>query len=450
MAFDVLIVDDEADIRTLIGEILTDEGYECRLAKDSDTALKAIEERRPNLVILDIWLQGSRLDGLQILEAIMQDHPTVPVVMISGHGTIDTAVRAIKIGAYDFIEKPFQADRLLLVVERAIDSARLKREIAELRLGRGAETDLVGSSAAVNQLRLAVERVAPTESRVLITGPAGVGKEVGARLLHEKSRRNEGPFVVLNCATLAPDRVETELFGTERGADGPQSARVVGTFEQAHSGTLLLDEVCDMPLETQGKMVRVLQDQSFTRIGGTTRVKVDVRVVASSNRDLHAEMTAGRFRQDLFYRLNVVPVVIPPLRERPEDIAPLALHFVESLSRELRQPPRDISNDALRALEAYAWPGNARELRNVMERILLLEDAREIGVDQLPREVAATVAKNAAGIILPATGLDLEELERELLCQALERADGNKTGAARLLGLSRDTMRYRLQKFGID
>ena len=457
MAFDVLIVDDEADIRTLIGDILTDEGYECRLAKDSDTALKAIEERRPSLVILDIWLQGSRLDGLQILEAIMRDHPMVPVVMISGHGTIDTAVRAIKMGAYEFIEKPFQADRLLLVVERAIDSARLKREIAELKLGRGAETDVVGSSAAVSQLRTAVDRVAPTESRVLITGPAGAGKEVVARLLHEKSRRSEGPFVVLNCATLAPDRVETELFGTERGADGPQSVRAVGMFEQAHGGTLLLDEVCDMPIETQGKMVRVLQDQSFTRVGGSTRVKVDVRVVASSNRDLQAEMTAGKFRQDLFYRLNVVPITVPPLRARRDDVPGLARYFMARSAEAAGLPQRQIGEDAMAALQTYEWPGNVRQLRNVIDWILIMapgNPGEPVRAEQLPPEVgAATPAtlrweKGAEIMALPLR--EARELfERQYLMAQVNRFGGNISRTAAFVGMERSALHRKLKLLGL-
>jgi two-component system nitrogen regulation response regulator NtrX len=304
MAAEILVVDDEADIRMLIGGILTDEGYEARDAADSAAALEAIARRRPNLVILDIWLQGSEHDGLQLLEIIRRDHPTLPVVMISGHGNYETTFAAVKLGANDYIEKPFKADHLLMRVRKVLDEARLKRENEEMRMRLGSEAQLLGTSPAIGSVRQALERVAPTSSRVLITGPAGSGKEVVARLLHQKSRRADGPFVVLNCAIMRPERVEIELFGTEAGAEGPGSPAMIGTFEQAHGGTLLLDEVSDLPLETQGKMVRVLQEQTFERVGGKARVSVDVRVIASTNRDLQVEMGEGRFRQDLFYRLS--------------------------------------------------------------------------------------------------------------------------------------------------
>src|SRR3954469_5573853 len=347
MAHEILIVDDEPDIRALIEGILTDEGYETRQAHNSDTALAAFKQRRPSLVVLDIWLQNSRLDGLGILAALHREEPQVPVVMISGHGTIETAVQAIQQGAYDFIEKPFKSDRLLLIVARALEAARLKRENSELRLRAGAETELVGVSAGIAQLRTAIERVAPTGSRVLITGPAGAGKEVAARMIHARSRRADGPFVVLNCATLNPARFEEELFGVESGADPVAQPRRAGVLERAHGGTLLLDEVADMPLETQGKIVRALQDQSFERVGGSNRVKVDVRVISTTNRDLQAEIANGRFREDLFYRLAVVPVRLPALRERREDVPDLARHFIARSAETSGMPVRDLSADAL-------------------------------------------------------------------------------------------------------
>src|SRR5919206_3604971 len=316
MAHDILIVDDEADIRMLIAGVLKDEGYATREAADTAQTMSAIQARQPTLVILDIWLQGGGLEGIEILKQLRAEMPSIPVVMISGHGTIETAVEAIKLGAYDFIEKPFKSDRLLLVVERAIEAAQLRRENAELKLRAGGEVEFVGTSHAATQVRQQIERVAPTGSRVLINGPAGVGKEVVARLVHARSRRASGPFIALNCATMRPDRLEIELFGTEAGVEGPDTPRKIGTFEQAHGGTLFLDEVADMPPETQGKIVRVLQEQTFERVGGAGRVEVDVRVIASSNRDLSAEIAAGRFREDLFYRLSVVPIRVPPLRER--------------------------------------------------------------------------------------------------------------------------------------
>ena len=331
MAHDILIVDDEADIRMLVSGLLSDEGYQTREAGNSDAAFEAISSRRPSLLLLDIWIQGSKLDGLEILEQVKKDHPNLPVVMMSGHGNIETAVTATKLGAYEFIEKPFQSDRLLLVVERAIESARMRREIQELKARSSvSEEDLLGQSSSINQLRQSVERVAPTGSRVLITGPAGTGKEVVARLLHKYSKRAEGPFVVVNCAAMHPERMEAELFGVESG--GEHDAKT-GTFEQAHGGTLVLDEVADMPLETQGKIVRVLQEQTFERVGGGHRVEVDVRVMATTNRDLQTEIAAGRFREDLFYRLNVVPLRLPPLRDRREDIPQLARYFMERSAR---------------------------------------------------------------------------------------------------------------------
>src|SRR5271169_6305418 len=359
MAHDILIVDDEADIRMLIAGVLKDEGYSTREAADSAQALAVIHSRQPTLVILDIWLQEGDLDGIEILRLLRAEMPSVPVVMISGHGTIETAVEAIKIGAYDFIEKPFKSDRLLLVVERAIEAAQLRLENEELKLRAGGDIDLVGLSPLANQLRQQIDKAAPTGSRVMITGPPGAGKEVVGRLLHVRSRRSKGPFVPVNCATMRPERLEVELFGTETRIDG--APRKVGTFERAHGGTLFLDEVADMPLETQGKIVRVLQEQTFERVGGSNRVEVDVRVVASSNRELGSEISAGRFREDLFYRLSVVPIRVPALRERREDIPQLARHFMERGAEAARVPPREFGEDALAALQSYSWPGNVRQ-----------------------------------------------------------------------------------------
>src|SRR5882724_1795968 len=344
MAAEILIVDDEADIRMLIGGILVDEGYETRDAHDSATALQAIAKRRPSLVVLDIWLQGSDLDGLQLLEVIRRDHPTLPVVMISGHGNYETTFAAVKLGANDYIEKPFKADHLLMRVEKVVTEARLKRENEELRSRLGSDVQLLGTSSPVAAVRQAIERVSPTSSRVLISGPAGAGKEVVARLLHQQSRR----------------------------ADGPGSPATIGTFEQAHGGTLLLDEVSDLPLETQGKMVRVLQEQTFERVGGKTRVSVDVRVIAATNRDLQLEMAEGRFRQDLFYRLSVVPIIVPALAARREDVPVLARYFVERAVEQKGLPRRVIADDAMAMLMAYNWPGNVRQLQNAVERLLIM------------------------------------------------------------------------------
>src|SRR5580704_2148468 len=367
MAHEILIVDDEPDIRMLIDGILADEGYDTRAAGESDDAIAAFRARRPSLVVLDVWLQGSRLDGIELLEMFRGEEPRVPVVMISGHGTIEMAVGAIQQGAYDFIEKPFQSDRLLLVVRRALEAAALARENQELRLRAGPEATLIGESALIGQLRSQVERVAPTGSRVMISGPAGSGKEVVARMIHGRSRRSTGPFVVMNCATLNPGRFEEELFGLEAGGDPAADPRRAGVLERAHTGTLLLDEVSDMPLETQGKIVRALQDQTFERLGGSARVKVDVRVLSTTNRDLQTEIATGRFREDLYYRLAVVPLKVPALKDRREDVPALAQQFITRSAENAGMQSRELSADTLAALQAYDWPGNVRQLRNLMD-----------------------------------------------------------------------------------
>ena len=458
MAHDILIVDDEPDIRALIEGILSDEGYQTRQAANSDQALAAFRLRRPSLVILDIWLQASKLDGLGILAAMHQEEPRVPCVMISGHGTIETAVQAIQQGAYDFIEKPFKSDRLLLVVSRALEAARLRREVSELKLRAGGENDLVGVSAALAQLRQAIERVAPTGSRVLISGPAGAGKEVAARMLHARSRRNDGPFVALNCATLAPGRFEEELFGVEAGADANAQPRRAGVLERAHGGTLLLDEVGDMPIETQGKIVRALQEQGFMRLGGAQRVQVDVRVIATTSKDLQAEIAAGRFREDLFYRLAVVPLRIPPLRERREDIPALARHFMARSVETSGMSPRDLSEDALAAMQAYEWPGNVRELRNLVDWLLIMApgEAKEaIRPDHLPPQVGAAAPAvlklDRSSEIMTLPLREARELfERQYLEAQLLRFGGNISRTAAFVGMERSALHRKLKFLGVN
>jgi two-component system nitrogen regulation response regulator NtrX len=455
MAHEILIVDDEADIRMLIAGVLKDEGYATRDAADSTQALRELHARQPTLVILDIWLQDSELDGIGILKQLRAEMPSVPVVMISGHGTIETAVEAIKIGAYDFIEKPFKSDRLLLVVARAIEAALLRRENEELKLRAGGDLDLVGSSIATNQLRQQIERVAPTGSRVLIAGAPGVGKEVVGRLLHARSRRSGGPFVAVNCATMHPDRLELELFGCETAING--SPRKIGTFERAHGGTLFLDEVADMPLETQGKIVRVLQEQTFERVGGSNRVEVDVRVVASTNRDLSSEIASGRFREDLFYRLNVVPIRVPSLRDRREDIPLLARHFMGRAADAARLPPREFGEDALAALQSYGWPGNVRQLRNVVDWLLIMApgDPREaVHAEHLPNEItsiAPTVVKWDKGSEIMTLPLrDAREVfEREYLLAQVTRFAGNISRTASFVGMERSALHRKLKSLGV-
>ncbi|HZA01751.1 MAG TPA: sigma-54 dependent transcriptional regulator, partial [Hyphomicrobiaceae bacterium] len=391
MASDILVVDDEADIRELVSGILEDEGHRCRLARDSDEALRTIEERRPNLVILDIWLQGSRLDGLEVLSIIKRIHPDLPVVIISGHGNIETAVTAIKRGAYDYIEKPFKADRLVLVTLRALEASQLRREVKHLKERSTQSAEMIGKSTAMNQLRSQIERVAPTNSRILIRGASGSGKELVARVLHAKSQRADRPFVVLNAAAMAPDRVEEELFGTEDRTGGP---RKVGALEEAHGGTLYIDEVADMPLETQGKVLRVLVEQKFLRLGGTQKVSVDVRIISSTSRDLEREMAEGRFREDLYHRLNVVPLRVPGLAERREDIADLIEYFVQQIAETSGLAARRIGEDAIAVLQAHDWPGNVRELRNNIERLMILAGGAPdavITADMLPEEIGSNV-----------------------------------------------------------
>ncbi|HZT87871.1 MAG TPA: sigma-54 dependent transcriptional regulator [Stellaceae bacterium] len=455
MAHDILIVDDEADIRMLIAGVLRDEGYATREAANSDETIAALQARQPSLVILDIWLQGSELDGIAILKRLRAEMPSVPVLMISGHGTIETAVDSIKMGAYDFIEKPFKSDRLLLMVARAIEAAQLRRDNEELLLRAGGDIDLVGASSAINQLRQQIERVAPTGSRVLITGPPGSGKEVVGRLLHLRSRRAQGPFVAINCATMRPEWLEVELFGSESGSDG--APRKIGTFERAHGGTLFLDEVADMPIETQGKIVRVLQEQTFERVGGSSRVEVDVRVVASSNRELAGEIAGGRFREDLFYRLSVVPIRVPALRERREDIPLLARHFMARSSDAARLQPREFGEDAMAALQAYSWPGNVRQLRNVIDWLLIMApgDTREpVRADMLPNEITAiapTVVKWDKGSEIMTLPLrDAREVfEREYLLAQVTRFGGNISRTAAFVGMERSALHRKLKSLGV-
>ena len=457
MASEILIVDDEVDIRMLITGILQDEGYETRDAGDSDAALELLRQRQPDLVILDIWLQNSRLDGMEILGVIKQEYPTLPVVMISGHGNIETAVNAIKLGAYDFIEKPFKSDRLLLIVQRAIEAARLRNENEELRLRIGQGEDLIGTSQWYQQVSQAIRKVAPTGSRVLITGPAGAGKEVIARQLHACSHRASEPFVALNCATMHPDRLEPELFGIAPGYEEPDSRGTTGTFERAHSGTLFLDEVADMPLETQGKIVRVLQEQTFKRVGGDSRIAVDVRVIAATNRDLPTRIAEGQFREDLFYRLNVVPIEVPALRERRDDIPALVAHFMERAAETAGLPPRSLSDDALATLRAYDWPGNVRQLRNVIEWVLIMapggpQDA--VRPDMLPPEIGASSPASLPG----ETGEEImslplrearEVFERKYLEAQVMRFGGNISRTATFVGMERSALHRKLRSLGV-
>lgn len=455
MAHDILIVDDERDICTLIAGILEDEGNTARRAHNSTEAIDAVRQRRPALVILDVWLQGSELDGLQLLEVIRREDPPIPVVMISGHGTIDTAVSAIKTGAYDFIEKPFKADRLLLVVDRAIEADRLKRENASLRRRAGGDVTFVGTSPVAASVRIQIERVAPTGSRVLITGASGAGKETMARLIHQGSKRADGPFVVVNCSTLPTERLDIELFGTDGEAEA-DTLRVSGAFEMAHGGTLLLKEVGDLPLALQSRLARVLQEQSFMRDGGKTRVEVDVRVLASTARSLTDVIAAGDFREELYHRLNVVSLRVPPLSERREDIPELAADLLRRVADATGLPSRTIGEDTLAALQGHDWPGNIRQLRNVIERLLILApaDGGPIRADVLPNDVSedapSVLRWEKGGEIMQLPLRDAREVfEREYLLAQVTRFGGNISRTATFVGMERSALHRKLKSLGL-
>jgi len=454
MASDILVVDDEADIREIVSGILDDEGHETRMAADSDSALAAISDRVPRLIFLDIWLQGSRLDGLALLDEIKARYPDLPVVMISGHGNIETAVSAIQRGAYDFIEKPFKADRLLLVAERALETSNLKREVTELKKRSGDPVELIGTSVAVSQLKQSIDKIAPTNSRVMILGPSGSGKELVARLIHRKSTRAGGPFVVLNAAAITPERMEVALFGTESAAS---HERKVGALEEAHGGILYLDEVADMPRGTQSKILRVLVDQQFERVGGTKRVKVDVRILSSTARNLEELIAAGEFREDLYHRLAVVPVKVPSLSERREDIPFLVDTFMRTVSEQAGIRNRRIGDDALAVIQAHTWPGNIRQLRNYMERLMILarSDGPDtvISADMLPDDVSDMLPKTSAAGSNHIMTLPLREarelFERDYLIAQINRFGGNISRTAEFVGMERSALHRKLKSLGV-
>ncbi len=448
---DILVVDDEKDIRELIGDILEDEGFTTRLAWDSDSALGEINKDAPDLIILDIWLKDSKLDGIDILKHVRRNNPDIPVVIISGHGNIEIAVAAVKQGAYDFIEKPFNIDQLMVVVKRAIETSRLRRENAKLRTRETQSYTMIGSSGAFRSLKGQLEKVARGNGRVMLTGPAGSGKEVAARYIHAHSDRASAPFITVNSASIEPERMEDVLFGRVSAERGHEP----GLFEQAHTGILFFDEVADMPIGTQSKILRVLVDQSFQRPGSSDVVRVDVRVLSATNRDLKVEIEMDRFREELFHRLNVVPIQVPGLDARRDDIPELAAHFIKELNEIQNLPLRELSEEALAHLQTMTWPGNIRQLRNVLERCLILgSDAGEILAAEFPSDTGAPTADNAGSLISAIyAGMPLREaremFEREYLVAQINRFGGNISRTANFVGMERSALHRKLKSLNV-
>ncbi len=448
---DILIVDDEADIRDMISGLLADENHQPRTADDADSAFAQIESSPPDLIILDIWLQGSRMDGIEILKTVKRDNPGIPIVIISGHGNIEVAVAAVQQGAYDFIEKPFNMDQLLVVVSRALEASRLRRENAQLRNAELGSSQLVGSSAAMSALRAKLERVARGGSRIMLTGGPGSGKEVSARHIHGVSDRKDMPFIVVNAASIEADRMEEVLFGREQSGELMRT----GVFEQADGGTLFIDEVGDMPAGTQSKILRVLVDQAFTRLGGSSTVRVDVRVISASNRDLAAMIGAGQFREDLFHRLNVVPIEVPGLDQRREDIPELADHFLDTFACEQGMMRRRLNDGCIAALQTRAWPGNVRQLRNMMEQVLILgTNEPDIDADELPGAPVQDAGQGGLSAILTmVANLPLREarelFERDYLIAQINRFGGNISKTASFVGMERSALHRKLKMLGV-
>ena len=446
----ILIVDDERDIRELISDILRDEGYVTRLAGNADECMAAINAEAPALMILDIWLKDSRMDGIDILKTVKRDNPDVPVVIISGHGNIEIAVAAIKQGAYDFIEKPFNIDQLMVVVSRAMETSRLRRENTDLRRRDVTTAEMVGSGAAFKALKSNLEKVTKSNGRVMLTGPSGSGKEVAARFIHAQSARATAPFITVSSASIQPDRMEEVLFGRETTDRGVEQ----GLLEQAHGGVIYFDEVADMPLGTQSKILRVLVEQQFSRVGGSDKVRVDLRVISSTTRDLKAEISAGRFRQELFDRLNVVPITVPSLDDRREDIPELARHFIAMFNKAQGLPLRELTEDAEALLQTMQWPGNVRQLRNMIERVLILgENSDPIEARELPGREDAVEDE---GRIILSGGLATlplrkarELFEREYLLTQINRFGGNISRTASFVGMERSALHRKLKSLGV-
>ncbi|MFT6459638.1 sigma-54-dependent transcriptional regulator, partial [Pseudophaeobacter arcticus] len=442
---DILIVDDERDIRELISDILEDEGYATRKAGNSEECMAQLNQELPALLILDIWLKDSQMDGIDILKTVKRDTPEVPVVIISGHGNIEIAVAAIKQGAYDFIEKPFNIDQLMVVIRRAMEASQLRRENTDLRRKETGGSEMIGSSAAFRGLVGQLDKVTKSNGRVMLSGPAGSGKEIAARYIHVNSARASAPFVTVSCAGIEPDRMEEVLFGresTERGVEP-------GLLEQAHGGVIFFDEVADMPLGTQSKILRVLVDQQFQRVGGNDKVRVDLRVISSTNKDLEAEINADRFRQELYHRLNVVPINVPSLADRREDIPQLAEYFIAQFNESQGLPLRALADEAVALMQTMTWPGNVRQLKNMVERVLILGDGTgPIEAKDLPREEEKVVEEGRVVLSGALATLPLREareaFEREYLLTQINRFGGNISRTASFVGMERSALHRKL------
>ena len=454
MISDILIVDDEADIRELVSGVLEDEGYQTRTAATSEDALVEVRTRAPSLVVLDVWLQGSKMDGLELLQYLKSVDPLLPIILISGHGNIETAIAAIRRGAYDFIEKPFKSGKLIFTIERAIEAATLRRENEKLRSQAGLTQQWIGDSPPAQALRAAIEKVAPTNSRVMIKGRAGVGKELTANLIHSRSSRADGPFLAVNAANLTPEQMEIELFGQEDESGTPIR---IGLFEKAHGGSLLLDEVADMPRGTQNKILRVLTEQRFQRAGGRANVSVDVRVMSATTKDIETEIEAGRFREDLYYRLNVVPIEVPSLAQRRADIPDLISYFSQKVADSSGLNPRSFSEEAIAVMQTMEWPGNIRQLRNFVERIMILspsETALPVSVDELPIDDEGTATEGGLSTSAELVAMSLrdarEQFERHYLSVQIKRFNGNISRTAQFIGMERSALHRKLKALGLQ
>ncbi|HUI41821.1 MAG TPA: sigma-54 dependent transcriptional regulator [Terriglobia bacterium] len=452
----ILIIEDETKMSRLLELSLGEEGYTTHACADAESGLNLLRKEPVDLVITDLKLPG--MSGLEFLQAIKRTNADLPVVVMTAYGSVNTAVEAMKSGAGDYVLKPFSLDEMKLIVRKELDVHRLRQENRSLREALGERYEfknIVARSARMQEVLATVVRVAPTASTVLLAGESGVGKDLIARAIHEHSRRASGPFLKINSTAIPENLLESELFGYEKGAFTGAVTSKPGKFELADKGTLFLDEIGDVPPSTQVKLLRVLQEREFERLGGLKTLKVDVRMVAATNRDLRAALEQGAFRQDLYYRLNVVPINIPPLREHKEDIPPLVDHFIRLHSAEAGKPIRGITPEALKLLTAFHWPGNVRELQNIIERAIALSagdciEAHDIRLDvAAPRAGSPSASAGDSRLPFPPEGITLDEFEDEIIREALRRADGNKSQAARLLGLSRNALRYRLSKMGV-